>query len=205
MYVCSTYITPHWKGECTILCEYRQGQPYFATAMAHQVGKQGKRWLIRSSFFTVHLLHSNSLRALLIGFIKSLILLSTWLEAEKPLMHGTKGKPSAETKNANLTAQPGILRAKTMFLPLRRASTFNKLLTELSLAVMERWKELLRQGPPEHRPGSSLSAADMVLGSPTSCSAGSLGSCTAEAWAREKHLSHHPRCSYSPLVIKITL
>lgn len=45
-------------------------------------------------------------------FIKSLILLSTPLKAEKPLMRGPEGKPSAETEKANSTAQPDILRAK---------------------------------------------------------------------------------------------
>lgn len=82
--------------------------------MVQQLGKQGKR---RADlfFFTVHWLRSNSLPSLLIDFIKSLILLSTQLKAEKPLMHHPKGKPSAETEKANSTVQLDILRVKTMF------------------------------------------------------------------------------------------
>lgn len=123
--------------------------------MVHQLGKQGKRWLIRSYVFHCTFALLNSLQALLIDFIKSLILPSTQLKAEKPLIHGPKGKPSAETEKASSTAQSDILRAQTMFSLPRRPSTYIKPCIEPSLAITESWKKLLQQGP-EHWPGSSL-------------------------------------------------
>lgn len=146
------YVHIHRNGECTISYEYiSKGSLILQPTTS---AWKARKAMVDLIFFTVHLLHSNSLQVLLIDFIKSLILLSTLLKAEKPLTHSPEWKPSAETEKANSTAQPNYFKGKNYGFPSRRASTHNKPYLYISLAIVERWKNQLWRGL-DYQPGFS--------------------------------------------------